>query len=511
MSAILPKEKNLVIDNELNKLRETFKTGRTKSIQWRGQQLQAIKRLIIDNENAIVDAVKNDIGRCQFETVLCEISPLLLEIDDLISLLPKYCSSTYVKSPAVMVPALSEYVYEPYGVCLVIGAFNYPLDLVLGPVLGALAAGNCVFIKPSELSTNVESLMQKLLPIYLDMTAFSIICGGKETTSCLLSKQWDNIFFTGSPTVGKIVAKAAAEYMTPITLELGGKSPVILDESVTDMELAVKRILWGKFVNAGQTCIAPDYLLIHESKYESFVSISQRMIEDFYSKNAKLSPDYSRIISSYHCERIKNLINDSNCTILKGGEVDVPGRYFSPTLVTNIDIKSKIMVEEIFGPVLPIVKIKDIDEAIDIINTLEKEKPLALYIFSKNRTLIDRIISEVPSGGVLVNDVMLHFANGFIPFGGIGRSGLGAYHGQFSFECFCRRRGIMRKDDHAIFDIPFRYPPYSNLGTKIIKLACKLPAIPYVSKAFLINLLIGTLAFVTYSTWSKSLPITFLK
>ena len=335
------------------------------------------------------------------------------------------------------------------------------------------------------------------------MTAFSIVCGGKETTSCLLSKEWDHIFFTGSPAVGKIVAKAAAEYLTPVTLELGGKSPVILDDTVTDMELAVKRILWGKFVNAGQTCIAPDYLLIHESKYESFVSIGKKMIESFYGTDPKASPDYSRIISSYHCERVKNLIKDSNCTILKGGDVDISSKYVAPTLVTNVDIKSKIMIEEIFGPVLPIIKIKDIDEAISIINTLEKEKPLALYIFSKDRTSIDQVISQVQSGGVLVNDVMLHFANGFIPFGGVGRSGLGGYHGKFSFECFSRRRGIMRKDDHSIFDIPFRYPPYSSLGKQVIKLACKLPAIPHLSinKTLFFNLVVG-LVIVTYSSWS---------
>jgi aldehyde dehydrogenase (NAD+) len=404
-----------------------------------------------------------------------------------------------------MVPSISEYVYEPYGVCLIIGAFNYPLDLVLGPLLGAIAAGNCVFIKPSELSTNVEQLIQRLLPIYLDMTAFSLICGGKETTSCLLSKQWDHIFFTGSPKVGKIVAKAAAEYLTPVTLELGGKSPVIIDESVTDLELAAKRILWGKFVNAGQTCIAPDYLLIHESHYEAFITISKKIIDNFYGNDPKLSDDYSRIISTFHCERIKNLIKDSNCNIVKGGDTDIANKYIAPTLVTDVDLKSKIMIEEIFGPVLPIIKIKEINEAIQIINSVEKEKPLALYIFGKNRTVIDKIISEVPSGGVLVNDVMLHFANSFIPFGGIGRSGVGSYHGKFSFECFCRCRGIMRKDDHSILDIPFRYPPYSSLGTNIIKLACKLPAIPHISTTMVINIVIGAIAFLTYPTWSNFL------
>lgn len=337
------------------------------------------------------------------------------------------------------------------------------------------------------------------------MTAFSLTCGGKETTSYLLSKQWDHIFFTGSPTVGKIVAKAAAEFLTPVTLELGGKSPAIIDESVTDLELATKRILWGKFVNAGQTCIAPDYLLIHETHYEAFITISKKIIDNFYGNDPKLSDDYARIISTYHCERIENLIKDSKCNIIKGGDVDIPNRYISPTLITDVDLKSKIMIDEIFGPVLPIIKIKEIDEAIGIINSVEKEKPLALYVFGKNRTIIDRIISEVPSGGVLVNDVMLHFANSFIPFGGIGRSGMGAYHGKFSFECFCRCRGIMRKDDHSIFDIPFRYPPYTSLGTVIIKLACKLPAIPHISATMIMNLVIGAIALYTYPSWSKYL------
>ena len=276
--------------------------------------------------------------------------------------------------------------------------------------------------------------MRLTLPKYLDTEAFVVICGGIETTTALLKQPWDKIFFTGSTRVGKIVMHAAAENLIPVSLELGGKSPTIIDDSVTDIELATQRILWGKCANAGQTCIAPDYILCHTNVYDKFVACAKTTLVRFYGEDAQKSPDYARIISKAHCTRLQGYLDDKPGNIIHGGRFDIENRYMEPTLIGDVRMDSKMMKEELFGPILPIIRINSIDEALGILKRPGMEKPLTMYIFGKNRKVIDRIIAEVPSGGVLVNDTLFHFANSFIPFGGVGPSGLGGYHGALKYR-----------------------------------------------------------------------------
>ena len=454
--------------------------------------------MITENEPVWIEALATDLGRCPFEAIGLELLPVVSEIDLILANLSSWTKNVSTPVPAMMAPATSEIVSEPYGVCLIIGAFNYPIDLLLGPLLGAIAAGNCAAIKPSEMSAACEKAMARLLPAYLDNECFSVVCGGIEVTQTLLAQQWDKIFFTGSTRVGKIVMKAAAEHLTPVSLELGGKSPTIIDESVTDLELVTQRIMWGKCANSGQTCIAPDYVLCHAKHYEAFLACAAKTVERFYGKDAQTAVDYGRIISTGHAERLKGLLDDAPGKIVRGGKVDVKDRYVEPTIISDVRADSKIMKEEIFGPILPVFKIESIDEAIRFVHATH-EKPLVLYIFGKNREIVDRIIQEVPSGGVLVNDTLFHFANFFVPFGGIGGSGMGQYHGKFSFDCFSHPRTVMRRDDHMLLDVPFRYPPYTAHGLSIFRIAAKLPAIPAISRsAFHLSLLGAALGLAIY-------------
>lgn len=317
--------------------------------------------------------------------------------------------------------------------------------------MGAICAGNCCVIKPSELSTASEKLLAEVLPRYIDSECFKVVRGGVETTKALLAQKWDKIFFTGSTRVGKIVMRAAAENLTPVSLELGGKSPTIIDESVGDLQLAADRILWGKLANAGQTCIAPDYVLCHEKHFDKFLACAKSTILKFYGSNQQKSIDFGRIVSRLHCERLQGLIEDSKDEVFFGGDVDIADRYIQPTIIANPKIDSKVMLDEIFGPILPVIKISSTEQALNIIATMPK--PLAMYIFAKNKKTIDHMIGTVSCGGVVVNDTMFHCGNSHIPFGGVGTSGLGSYHGAFSFKCFSHEKAVMRRDDHKILDV----------------------------------------------------------
>lgn len=439
----------------LRNLRAAYATGKTKTYGWRVAQLQGVQRFMTENEAKIGAALAADLGRHIFEAVGLEIVPVSMEITHMLEHLKCWMKPTYTDVPAMMQPASSEIIAEPYGVCLVMGAFNYPISLTLGPVIGAISAGNCVLIKPSEMSSNVEKLLAEVLPNYLDKDCFAVVCGGVSTTTELLKLQFDKIFFTGSPRVGKIVMKAAAEHLTPVSLELGGKSPTIIDESVTDMEVVAQRVLWGKCANAGQTCIAPDYLFVHEKKYDEFLTHAKKKLAKFYGNDIQRAPEFARIISTGHAERIQGLIQEAGANAVAfGGHVDVSTRYVEPTLLVNVSLDSKIMNEEIFGPVLPILKYTDINTVIAHVN--KHDKPLTMYIFAKNRKLIDKLTNSIDSGSVVVNDCLFQFANVYAPFGGVGASGMGGYHGKFSFDCFSHKRPIMRRDDHLILDAPQR-------------------------------------------------------
>ncbi len=457
-------------------LKHVFSSGKTKDYKFRIRNLKGLKLLLVENEEAIKAALKKDLNRSGFEAVGLEIIPCCMEIDYVVANLSSWMQPNYTDLPALAAPAYSEYTYEPYGVCLIISAFNYPISLAFQPLIGAICAGNCAVLKPSEVSTACEALITELMPKYLEPDCYKVVCGGVQTNTNLLAQSWDKIFFTGSTFVGKIVMKAAAEKLIPVSLELGGKSPTIIGESTGDLELAVDRIMWGKCTNAGQTCIAPDYVLCHASQYEKFLDLAKSTITKFYGENPKDSPDFCRIVSTRHVERLQGLLNDSPGRVVCGGQVDIATKYIAPTVVAEARLDSKLMKEEIFGPILPVIKYQTFDDIKRIVSSMEK--PLSLYVFSNDNTFINRVTSEITSGGVCVNDTLFHFVNSSIPFGGVGPSGLGGYHGKFSFDCFSHRRSILRRDNHRVFDVPFRYPPYTDFGLKAFKLAAKLPDIP---------------------------------
>lgn len=353
-------------------------------------------------------------------------------------------------------------------------------------MIGAVAAGNTVAVKPSELSPATEKAINDLLPLYMDTSCITCVCGGIAVTTALLELQWDKIFFTGSTRVGKIVMAAAAKHLTPVSLELGGKSPAYIDETVTDLKLAANRLLIGKMMNAGQTCVAPDYVLCHMDKYEEFLEQCVRTLETFYGADPSKSPDYCRIISTGHCERLKGMLSDENDSgrrrLICGGQVDVGNRYIAPTVLADVSLDDCLMKEEIFGPILPVLPVSSTDEAIKIMR--KYERPLALYVFSKSGANIENVLSRVQSGAAMTNDSVIHLASALTPFGGIGPSGLGNYRGKFSYDAFSHHRTVVRRDDHAILDAPFRYPPYSASNLSLIKKAAALPALPSTQRLF---------------------------
>jgi len=360
-------------------------------------------------------------------------------------------------------PGSGVIVKEPLGVVLIIAPWNYPFSLWLKPLIGAIAAGNCAVVKPSEVSRHCSHTAALLLPRYMDQGCIRIVEGAVKETTLLLQQQWDHIFYTGNGTVGKIVMKAAAEYLTPITLELGGKSPTIIDDSV-NLDVAARRLCWAKFtVNAGQTCVAPDYVLVTKDTKDAFLAKMAAVLKEFYADNVKESKDYSRIINENHTKRIKSLIDGQKIFI--GGEVDVAQRYIAPTILQDVDPSSPVMQDEIFGPVLPVLEIENVDEAISFINA--RPKPLALYIFSNNKQNQSKIIARTSSGGVSVNDAVLHVICPELPFGGVGASGMGAYNGKATFDTFTHRKSVLQRATWS--DPALRYPPYTESKLKWLK------------------------------------------
>jgi aldehyde dehydrogenase (NAD+) len=493
--------KEIAMNETVDNLRNAFLSGKTRSYEWRLQQLQGLKNFTKDNELRIQEALYADLHKCKFEALGMELLPVYEEIKNTTTNLKQWMEPTYTATPAFMAPATSEIISEPFGVCLIIGAFNYPITLSLMPLIGAIAAGNCVVLKPSEMSMKTEQLLAELLPQYLDKDCFKVFVGDYRVNTKLLELKWDKIFFTGSPRVGKIVLAAAAKHLTPVALELGGKSPTIIDESVTDLDLATKRIMWGKCTNAGQTCISPDYVFCHEKHYEQFLKKASACVKQFFGEDAQQSQDYSRIISTAHCERLQKMLNDTlqkkQAVLTYGGKVDAKDRFFEPTILTEVSLDSPVMSEEIFGPIMPVFKYSDISEVTRYINS--GEKPLTMYIFAKNRTLIDTVCRACQSGSVLVNDTMYQYGNNHAPFGGVGNSGMGSYFGKYSFTTFSQARTILRRDDHMILDIPIRYPPYHPYAVPIFRAVMKLPPVPHVSKKVALVLVAVVAAYAAYA------------
>jgi aldehyde dehydrogenase (NAD+) len=425
------------------------------NISSRREALIKLLDVIIKHENEIIQALYDDFKKPPFESIATEFSYVISELKYTIKNIEKWSKIRRVFPTLINFPSTDYIVKEPYGKVLIIAPWNYPFQLAICPMISAIAAGNQVVLKPSELTPKTSALLLKIVEKTFRHQHVKVVEGGAEATQKLLTQRWDYIFFTGSVSVGKIVAKAAAEHLTPVTLELGGKNPCIIDETA-NLKLAAKRIVWGKFLNAGQTCIAPDYILIQEDMKSHFVEFLKKEITKAYGGNPKESPDFARIVNEKNCHRLMSLIEPEK--VIFGGETDIEDCYIAPTLIEENTLDSLLMKEEIFGPILPILTYKDEKE---IAQTLSKyEKPLALYVFTDDRKFAKKTITNFSFGGGCVNDTVIHFANKRLPFGGVGHSGIGAYHGQLSFDTFSHKKGIIKKANWL--DLDFRYAPYAN-------------------------------------------------
>ena len=432
-----------------------FRNGNTLPISKRKKLLKNLKKEILSNEDKIFQALNNDLRKSNYETYLTEIGILISEIDLFLSNLKKWAKPKKVKSSLLSFPS-SDYIYsEPYGKVLVLSPWNYPFQLAILPLMSAVAAGNTVVLKPSEHAPNTSSLIKEMVEKIFDKSHALVIEGAADTASKLLEYRWDYIFFTGSVKIGKIVAAAAAKHLTPTTLELGGKNPCIIDDTI-DLKLTSRRIVWGKFVNAGQTCIAPDFLIVKRNIKEQLIYHLSKEIERAYGKDPKESEDYPRIVNKTNLFRLSNLIKETK--ILFGGEYDSDSCYFSPTIIDEPRIDSPIMNEEIFGPILPIISYDDENQIEKLIS--KYEKPLALYVFSTNKKFSEKIIRKYSFGGGAINDTIIHVGNPNLPFGGVGHSGIGAYHGKASFDLLSHKKSIVKKGNWL--DIKIRYAPYKG-------------------------------------------------
>jgi aldehyde dehydrogenase (NAD+) len=445
-------------------LRQTFESGRTRPIEWRRQQLQGLVSFLTEHEDELTQALAEDLGRPPFEAYGTDIGLVRMHLRDLARHVGTWSKPTRVKAGLLSLPGTAEVIHEPLGVVLVIAPWNYPIQLLLEPVGAALAAGNCVVAKPSELAPATASVMARHLHRFVDPDAVALVEGGVPETTALLENRFDHVFFTGSTAVGKVVMTAAAKHLTPVTLELGGKSPTIVAADA-DLAVAARRIAWAKLVNAGQTCIAPDYVLVERQVRDELVDRLQSAITDFYGSNPKSSSDLGRIVNPRHHDRLTGLLSGSGGTVACGGESDPATRYLAPTIVVDPDLDSGLMSEEIFGPILPIVSIDSVEDAIAFVN--ERPKPLALYVYSKSKQIADRILSRTSSGGACVNHSLVHILPDHLPFGGVGPSGIGAYHGKAGFDVFSHHKSVLRKPTFP--DPKLMYPPYAGWKAKVMR------------------------------------------
>ena len=441
---------------------EFFQTGTTLNYAFRRDMLLRFKKMLIENKDRMAEAVAADFGKSYFESYSTEILMIFDELNYMLKNLKSLMKAKRVPTSLIHFYSKSHMVHEPYGNVLIISPWNYPFTLSFTPMVGAIATGNTVVLKPSETTPHSSALMKEMIAETFPPEYITVVEGESDTTQDLIKSDFDYLFFTGSGRVGREVMKTASETLTPVTLELGGKSPAIVTENANLVKAAV-RIAWGKTVNAGQTCIAPDYVLVHESVKNRFVLLVQQAFEKLYGLDVFSNDDFPSIINEKHFERIQELY--ANETLLYGGQSDPETRKIAPTIVDEPALDSDIMQEEIFGPVLPVISYKSLDEAVAIIR--EREKPLALYLFTENNSVKQYISKHVSFGGGAINDTLIHFANNNMPFGGVGGSGMGGYHGKYSFDTFSHTKGITEKT--TLFDIPFRYPPYTDFKEKVIR------------------------------------------
>jgi aldehyde dehydrogenase (NAD+) len=451
------------IPDALHRLRATFATGKTRPIEWRLRQLKELARMMRDHEKDFGEALRADLGKCHFEAVLTEMSFVESEATYAARHLRKWLKPKRVPTPLMALPGRSYIQPEPKGVVLIIAPWNYPLSMVCAPLVGAIAAGNCAVMKPSEITSHTSEAIARILPRYLDNDAFAVIEGGIPETTELLEHQYDHILYTGNERVARIVMAAAAKHLSPVTLELGGKSPCIIDKSA-DLDVAANRIAWGKFINAGQTCVAPDHVLVHRDVAAQFADTLAAKIKQFYGDDPSQSPDFCRIASERHTARFAKLLEGQK--VHTGGQVDVARRYVAPTIVLDPDPESALMREEIFGPVLPVITVDEMHHAIKFV--ADRPKPLALYLFSKSKALEDAVLSRLSAGSVCINDAVIFMVSPELPFGGIGASGMGRYTGWYGFETFSHMKPVMKRSFR--FDAPLRYPPYDDFKARVMRL-----------------------------------------
>lgn len=443
--------------------RNFFYTGATRSVEFRKEQFRKLKESIRNHESAIIDALKKDLGKGEFEAYATEVGFILDSIGYMEKHIEEWMEPESVKTPLHLQPARSFIVREPYGSVLVIGPFNYPFQLVIEPLLGAIAGGNCAVVKPSETTPHVAEAVRKIIEDAFPPYYIRVVEGAKEEVTALIHAPFDYIFFTGSVQVGKVVMKAAAERLTPLTLELGGKSPAIVDHTA-NLDVAARRIIWGKLMNTGQTCVAPDYVCVHESVKEELMQKMKEAISAFYGNYAIDSPDYGRIVNSRHFDRLADIIQAEENHIAYGGRIDRSRLYIEPVILDNTSWDSPSMENEIFGPILPVIAYQELPALLSKIRTLPK--PLAAYFFSETERAQQFFLDQLPFGGGCINDTVSHVANTHLPFGGVGPSGLSAYHGRTSFEAFTHAKSIMKKTTKLPVNLLF--PPYGK-KVKLVK------------------------------------------
>ncbi|XP_052841428.1 aldehyde dehydrogenase, dimeric NADP-preferring isoform X2 [Drosophila gunungcola] len=452
-------------DDTLQRARLAFSSGKTRNVSFRRKQLENLLRCYEEHEQEIISALEADLRRPKQESLIVETEFMKNDIRHILFHLDEWVQSEKPSKPFVNLMDDVQIHNDPFGVVLVIGAWNYPLQLLLVPVASAIAAGNCVVIKPSEIAANCAKFIADVIPKYLDNDCYPVVCGGPGETAELLNQRFDYIFYTGSTRVGKIIHAAANKHLTPITLELGGKSPCYIDKSV-ELRTAVKRILWGKLINCGQTCIAPDYILCSKEMQEKFIAEAKDVLKEWYGENIQGSPDLSRVINANNFQRLLGLMKSGRVAL--GGNYDAGERYIEPTILVDVKETDPVMEEEIFGPILPIFNVESAYDAIKFINS--REKPLVIYVFSNSNKLVKEFRTNTTSGGFCSNETIMHVGVDVLPFGGVGMSGMGQYHGKYGFETFTHKKSCLGKNLAALGEklASARYPPYSDRKGSIL-------------------------------------------
>jgi len=449
--------------------KQFFETGRTRDLAFRICQLQLLADAMRKNETVLEEALKKDLGKSAFESYATEIGFVLADIRYTIQNLQKWSAPKRVRTPLYLFPGKSKIQKEPYGSVLILGPYNYPVQLLAEPLIGAIAAGNCAVLKPSELTPHVSKAMYQIVHSTFKEEYIACVEGGVEVNQELLSQKFDYIFFTGSERVGRIVMKAAAENLTPVTLELGGKSPVIIEKTANIKE-AARRIAWGKLLNAGQTCVAPYYVLVDESRKQQFLTEMKNAFSHLYGKEIKKNPHFGRIVNERHMERLQKILEQDAKYLFCGGEADALQRYIEPAILDlGKDQNAASMQEELFGPILPVLSYHKLEDAVRFVN--KRAKPLALYLFTKKRSAERFVLERVSSGGVCVNDTISHLINPDLPFGGVGASGMGQYHGKYSFDTFTHEKSVFYKP--ADWNLPVCYPPFTKGKMNLVKFFLK--------------------------------------